>query len=112
MTNCSTENCNAFSLTDEQLQQSEQLASLAKAIGHPARVKILKILIELDNRGGCLNSDLVSELDLAQSTVSEHLRILKKSQLITAEPIPPKMCYRVNRQQIEKVSTLFNTLTQ
>lgn len=99
-----------FSANQEQLNKEKEFASLAKALSHPARVRILKILITLDNSNGCLNSDLVSELGLAQSTVSEHLRILKQSELITAEPMPPKMCYRVNRTRLKDYADLLSSV--
>lgn len=105
---CAQANTQAFSSTEQELAQEKEFAALSKALSHPARVRILKILLTLDNLGGCLNSDLVSELGLAQSTVSEHLRILKQAEFITAEPIPPKMCYRVNRSMINTYSELFS----
>ncbi|GLO62620.1 transcriptional regulator [Vibrio sp. MACH09] len=108
-TGCSS-NAQAFSSTEQELQQEQQLAALAKALSHPARVRILKILLTLDNLDGCLNSDLVGELGLAQSTVSEHLRILKQAEFISAEPIPPKMCYRINRHKLDQFSALFSTI--
>ena len=93
-----------------QLANEQQLAAQAKALAHPARLRILSILVALEKSGGCLNSDLVSELGLAQSTVSEHLRILKQAEFITAEAMPPKMCYRINKKQFELFSTLFAEL--
>lgn len=107
MTTCTTSNEFAFSATKQGLAQETEFAALAKALSHPARIRIVKILFTLDNLGGCLNSDLVSELGLAQSTVSEHLRILKQAEFITAEPMPPKMCYRINRKKLDSFPTLF-----
>lgn len=104
---CAEANTQAFSSSEQELAQEKDFAALSKALSHPARVRILKILVTLDNLGGCLNSDLVSELGLAQSTVSEHLRILKQAEFITAEPIPPKMCYRINRCKLNNFSELF-----
>ncbi|GAA5217251.1 ArsR/SmtB family transcription factor [Corallincola platygyrae] len=95
-----------FERTAEDVVNEEQFAAIAKALAHPARVRIVAILTELETRNGCLNSDLVTELGLAQSTVSEHLRILKKAKLITAEPQPPRMCYRINSEQLARFSTL------
>ena len=109
---CSETNTLAFSFTEQEINKEKQLASLAKAISHPARIRILKILLNLDNLNGCLNSDLVSQLGLAQSTVSEHLRILKQAGFITAEPIPPKMCYRINKKAITEFSCLFGEIYQ
>lgn len=105
---CNPVNKHDFSATKEELKLENTLASIAKAIAHPARVRILKILLTLDHNNGCLNSDLVSELGLAQSTVSEHLRILKTAELITAEPIPPRMCYRINHDTLQQFNSAFN----
>lgn len=107
---CLTGDSQAFVSTEHQLAQETEFATLSKALSHPARVRILKILLNMDNMDACLNSDLVSELGLAQSTVSEHLRILKHAEFITAHPIPPRMCYRVNRKRIEAFSDLFSTI--
>lgn len=105
--------CNAasaFAVTKQALSQEQAFAALAKAMAHPARIRILKILLNLDNLGGCLNSDLVADLGLAQSTVSEHLRVLKQAGLITATPIPPKMCYRISRDTLQLFENLFNDI--
>lgn len=107
---CNFANQQALSSTQAQLEQEALLAKQAKALAHPARVRILKILFTLDKLGGCLNSDLVSELGLAQSTVSEHLRILKQAGFILAEPNPPKVCYRVKRDTLEEFNQLFGSI--
>ncbi|WP_159652510.1 ArsR/SmtB family transcription factor [Vibrio atypicus] len=107
---CKLTNQQALSSTQAQLEQEALFAQQAKALSHPARVRILKILVTLDRLGGCLNSDLVSELGLAQSTVSEHLRILKQAQFIIAEPNPPKVCYRANQEAIDGFNALFSTI--
>ena len=60
-------------------EADEQLGRLAKAIGHPARVRILRLLSRKEAR---VCSQIVDELPLAQSTVSEHLRILKEAGLV------------------------------
>lgn len=106
MTQCNVDNQQLFDVSAAQLEAENKLAVTAKALAHPARIRILKILSDLEKAGGCLNSDLVSQLGLAQSTVSEHLRILKQAELISAEPIPPKMCYRIKRQNIAGFSNL------
>ena len=97
-------------VSEQQLTNEQLLAAQAKALAHPARLRILSLLVAVDKSGGCLNSDLVSELGLAQSTVSEHLRILKQAEFIIAEAMPPKMCYRINKKQFELFSTLFAEL--
>lgn len=83
------------------------LAGAAKALSHPARVRILRILTR---QQGCLNSDLVGELGLAQSTVSEHLRILKAAGLVIAEPKPPRTCFTVNKEKLDEFRTLLSYL--
>lgn len=107
---CNPNNVFTFRSTEQDLNQEKDFAVLAKALAHPARVRILKILSTLEKSGGCLNSDLVSELGLAQSTVSEHLRVLKQAGFITAESIPPKMCYRINRECIAQFDQLTNQI--
>lgn len=66
------------------------LAGLAKALGHPARVRIIRLLASRDPRMCC---HLVDELPLAQSTVSEHLRILREAGLVRTSPSGPKAGY-------------------
>ncbi len=100
MTRCTINNSDMFNASDDQLAKEKSLAAQAKALSHPARIRILRILSDLERADGCLNSDLVSQLGLAQSTVSEHLRILKVAGFISAEPIPPKVCYRIQREAL------------
>ncbi|HSM93257.1 MAG TPA: metalloregulator ArsR/SmtB family transcription factor, partial [Anaeromyxobacteraceae bacterium] len=57
-------------------EADEQLAELAKALGHPARVQIMRLLVR---REACVCGDIVDELPLAQSTVSQHLKVLKEA---------------------------------
>ncbi|ELA7273929.1 winged helix-turn-helix transcriptional regulator [Vibrio parahaemolyticus] len=111
MSNKCSETCQiAFETTQQQLDKEQALAAQAKALSHPARLRILHILHTLDTMGGCLNSDLVSELGLAQSTVSEHLRILKQAGFISSEPNPPKVCYRIQREKLNAFNAQFSGL--
>lgn len=110
MNQCELANQSALEASDQTLADEKSFALQAKALSHPARVRILKILHTLDELGGCLNNDLVSQLGLAQSTVSEHLRILRQAGFITAEAQPPKMCYQLNRAQTDQFRQLFNAL--
>jgi ArsR family transcriptional regulator, arsenate/arsenite/antimonite-responsive transcriptional repressor len=66
------------------------LAQLAKALGHPARIRILRLLAA---RETCITGDVVAELPLAQSTVSEHLRILREAGLVQATPHGTRSAY-------------------
>jgi ArsR family transcriptional regulator len=71
----------------------ETLATMAKAIAHPARLAILRLLTDRDT---CMTGDVVAELPLAQSTVSEHLRILREAGLIQGEIEGPRTRYCTN----------------
>lgn len=71
----------------------ERIAALAKALSHPARVKVVEALLR---RQTCIGCDLVEEVGLAASTTSEHLRILKEAGLIVGEIARPRVCYSLN----------------
>ena len=71
----------------------DALAAMAKAIAHPARIAILRLLA---HRETCATGDVVAELPLAQSTVSEHLRILREAGLVQGEIEGPRTRYCVN----------------
>jgi len=77
--------------------ENDDLARLAKALGHPARIGIVKLLLE---RQTCIGCDIVDKIGLAQSTTSEHLRILKVAGIISGEIDPPKVCYSLNAETI------------
>ncbi len=70
----------------------EQIALLAKALGHPARIQVLETLLR---RQTCIGCDIVDEIGLAASTTSEHLRILKDAGLIVGEIDHPRVCYSI-----------------
>ena len=84
-----------------------ELAKLAKALGHPARVAILRLLIE---EGECFCGDVVSRLPLAQATVSQHLKVLKDAGLIRGDIDPPRVCYGISPQAVAKLKTLIGGL--
>jgi ArsR family transcriptional regulator len=88
-------------------QSDEALAALAKALGHPARVGIIRLLIE---RQSCIGCDIVDQVQLAQSTVSEHLRILKAAGIITGEIEHPRVCYSLNPASLLPLAALLNGL--
>ena len=71
----------------------ETLAVMAKALAHPARVRILRVL---EARQACVTGDVVAELTLAQSTVSEHLRILRQAGLIQGQIEGPRTRYCIS----------------
>jgi DNA-binding transcriptional ArsR family regulator len=81
--------------TGEFTKAQNDLASLAKAIGHPARVAILQYLIKSKS---CICGDIVDELPLSQSTVSQHLLELKKVGLIKGNIEGPSVCYCIDER--------------
>lgn len=85
----------------------DELASLAKALGHPARVKILRLLAR-DNK--CICGEIVDGLDLAQSTVSQHLKILKEAGLIRGEIDGPRICYSIEPHALRRLRALIGSL--
>ena len=88
-------------------KETEELARFAKALGHPARIIILK---HLSNQSCCFTGDLLVVLPLAQSTISQHLKALKDAGLIQGEIIPPKVKYCLNKENWEKAQNLFKGL--
>lgn len=80
-------------MPDDVMSDDEALAAMAKAIAHPARLAILRLL---SHRETCMTGDIVAELPLAQSTVSEHLRILREADLVQGEIEGPRKRYCVN----------------
>lgn len=89
------------------LAEDEVLASFAKALAHPVRLQILRILAR---RTACVCGDIVSELPLAQSTVSEHLRILKAAGLIIGEVSGPRVCYCIDTSSLDRLKSLVGKL--
>ena len=83
------------------------LADLAKALGHPTRVAIVRLLIRRD---GCIVGDIVDELPLAQSTVSQHLKKLKDAEIIRGEIDGPRVCYCIEPSTIEVLKSLVAAL--
>ena len=88
-------------------ESAERLANLAWAIAHPARVRIVRLLL---SRQACMCGEIVDELPLAQSTVSQHLKILKESGLIQGEIDGPKVCYCVNPARLKQLKDLIANL--
>lgn len=76
----------------DENEANEHLARLAKALAHPARVAILRMLVRQE---GCIVGDIVDELPFAQSTVSQHLKQMKEAGLIRGEVDGPRVCYCV-----------------
>ena len=86
---------------------NELLARLAKALAHPVRVAILRMLVR---REGCIVGDIVDELPLAQSTVSQHLKQMKEAGLIRGEVDGPRVCYCVEPGAVALLKALVEAL--
>ena len=86
----------------------DHLADLARALAHPARLRILRLLMATP---GCIGGDIVNAVGLAQSTVSEHLRILKSAGLIRGEIAAPRICYALNPPALVPLSAFIAGLT-
>jgi DNA-binding transcriptional ArsR family regulator len=78
----------------------EELAEICKALGHPARIRILRHLL-MENR--CLCGGIVEVMPLAQSTVSQHLKVLKEAGLVRGEIEGPKTCYCADHEAIDRL---------
>ncbi|VXB77266.1 Transcriptional regulator, ArsR family [Flavobacterium sp. 9R] len=96
------------SKTEHFTEHQNQIALLAKAMGHPARIAILEFLLEAKS---CICGDIVNELPLAQPTVSQHLKELKNAGLIKGNIEGNAICYCINEEGFEKIKTFFETLT-
>jgi ArsR family transcriptional regulator, arsenate/arsenite/antimonite-responsive transcriptional repressor len=72
-------------------------------LAHPARVRIVRLLL---NRTSCVCGEIVDEMPLAQSTVSQHLKILKETGLVQGEIDGPRVCYCINQSALEKLKKL------
>jgi len=95
--------CLPESVLEDTSIQDEELAGLAWALAHPIRVRIVRILVR---RQSCVCGDIVAELPLAQSTVSQHLRILKGIGIIQGKIDGPKVHYSVAPEVLNRLKTL------
>lgn len=95
--------CETASSSRTREESATQLAQLAWAVAHPARVRIVRLLID---REACVCGEIVDELPLAQSTVSQHLKILKEAGLIQGEVDGPKVCYCINPAKLQELKSL------
>lgn len=88
-------------------EQQNRIAELAKAFAHPARVAILQMLAQ---KKACVCGDLVDELPLAQATVSQHLKELKRIGIIRGDIDPPRVCYCINEPVWDEARQTFGDL--
>lgn len=88
-----------LSKTEEFTVKENKIATYANALSHPARIAILQLLIK---KQACICGDIVDELPLSQSTVSQHLKELKAAGLIKGEIEGKKVCYCINEKEWER----------
>lgn len=86
----------------------DELAALARALAHPARVRILRLLLE---RTECVCGEICDELPLAQSTVSQHLKVLREAGLVHGEVDGPRVCYCADPARLRHLGALLDGLT-
>jgi DNA-binding transcriptional ArsR family regulator len=91
----------------EYKAKDQQIAQFAKALGHPARVAIIQLLLKKQT---CICGDIVDELPLSQSTVSQHLKELKEAGIIKGEISGVKTCYCIDEDNWIKIGKVLNKL--
>ncbi len=94
--------------TDHFTDKQNTIATLAKALGHPARIAILEYLMSVDT---CICGDIVNKLPLAQPTVSQHLKELKNAGLIKGSVEGNAICYCIDEKVIEKLQNYFGSIS-
>lgn len=87
--------------------EQNDLAQLAKAFAHPARIAIIQYLLKSHS---CINSDLIPELGLAQATISQHLKELKEVGIVQGNVEGASICYCINSEKWNKMKKVFNQL--
>jgi ArsR family transcriptional regulator, arsenate/arsenite/antimonite-responsive transcriptional repressor len=91
----------------DEIRDPEAFAAVCKALGHPARVRILEHLRSVDS---CICGRIVEILPLAQSTVSQHLKCMKQAGLVKGEVEGPSVCYCVDRAVLERFKKMAEAL--
>jgi ArsR family transcriptional regulator len=88
-------------------EEQNELAILAKAIGHPARIAIIQHLLKVES---CICGDIVNQLPLSQPTVSQHLKELKNAGLIKGNFEGNSICYCLNEEGLNKIRHFFTNI--
>ncbi|HCW08846.1 MAG TPA: transcriptional regulator [Cytophagales bacterium] len=94
--------------TDHFTDRQNSIATMIKALGHPARIAIIEYLIKVDT---CICGDIVNELPLAQPTISQHLKELKNAGLIKGSIEGNSICYCIDKKAIEKLQDYFGNIS-
>ena len=88
-----------MTINDDRTLPADSFARICKALGHPARIRIVEHLKGIDH---CICGEIVQILPLAQSTVSQHLKVLKAAGLVKGEVEGPRTCYCLDRGILER----------
>ena len=83
-----------------------ELGGLCRALGNPVRVQMMRLLMD---KGSLICREMVDALPLAQSTVSQHLKVLKEADLVVGEPDGPRRSYRINPRQLDRFKHLVHS---
>ena len=89
-------------------EEHNEMATLFKALSHPARIAIVDYLLSVDS---CICGDIVNELPLAQPTISQHLKELKNANIIKGTIEGTAICYCINPETIKKIEQHFGSIT-
>ena len=94
--------------TEHFTEKQNQIATLAKALGHPARIAILDFLLKVDT---CICGDIVNELPLAQPTISQHLKELKNAGIIKGNIEGNAICYCIDETVLDILQNYFKIIS-
>ncbi len=95
--------------TDHFTDSQNQIAKMAKALGHPARIAIIEYLMKVNQ---CICGDIVNELPLAQPTVSQHLKELKNAGIIKGSIEGNSICYCIDENAVSMLNSYFSNILQ
>ncbi len=93
--------------TENFTDRQNAIATMAKALGHPARIAIIEYLLKVNT---CICGDIVNELPLAQPTVSQHLKELKSAGIIKGDIEGNTICYCIDEKALHKLQTYFENI--
>ena len=94
--------------TEHFTEKQNQMATITKALGHPARIAIIEYLLKVNQ---CICGDIVNELPLAQPTISQHLKELKNANLIKGNIEGNSICYCLNEETFDVLKNYFSNIT-
>jgi ArsR family transcriptional regulator len=96
-----------MTINSGQAMQDDDIANIMRAMGHPVRLNILRILAKQE-RGECCCADVTDELTLAQSTVSQHIKVLLDAGLIERKPRGTRNCYIVQHDRLAALGSAYS----